>query len=145
MMKKLIAPVLAGGILVGSLAVGGVASAATPSTTPSTHATHTGGRAARRWLRAHRKGLRQEVLTVSASTIGLTPQALRADLKAGASIAQVAAAHGSSASAVEAALTTAADAAVNQAESAGTLTAAQAAKVDARLPARIDKLVDHVF
>ena len=37
------------------------------------------------------------------------------------------------------------DAAVTQAEKAGTLTAAQAGKFEAKLPARIDKLVNHVF
>jgi hypothetical protein len=144
MLTKLIAPVAAGGILLGSLAVGGTAYAGTPSPTRAT-ATHVGAREARQWLRAHRKGLRAEGLAISATTIGITPQALRADLKSGKSIADVAAADGSSASAVESALTAAADAAVSQAEQAGTLTAAQAAKVEARLPTRIDKLVDHVF
>jgi hypothetical protein len=148
MLKKLIAPAVAGGILVGSLAMGGVASAATPTTTttPSTTQTaHPGARAARQWLRAHRRDLRREGLSISASTIGITPQALRADLVSGQSIAQVAAAHGSSASAVESALTKAADSALQQAETAGKLTAAQVAKVEARVPARIDKAVNHVF
>ena len=58
MLKKLIAPAVAGGILAGSLAVGGTAFAATPAPTTTTHATHAGARAAHRWLRAHRKGLR---------------------------------------------------------------------------------------
>jgi len=96
-------------------------------------------------VRLHRKDLRREGLSISASTIGITPQALRADLKSGQSIAQVAAAHGSSASAVESALTKAADAAVQKAETAGTLTATQAAKIEAKVPARIDQAVNHVF
>ena len=147
MLKRLIAPTVAGGILIGSLAMGGAAYAATPTThhADAPTPTHRRGRAARRWLRLHRKDLRREGLSISASTIGITPQALRADLKSGQSIAQVAAAHGSSASAVESALTKAADAAVQQAETAGTLTATQAAKVEARVPARIDKAVNHVF
>jgi len=138
MLKKLIAPVVIGGVLLGSLAMGGVATAATPPTAP---AAHVRAHEARQWLRAHRKGLRAEGLTISASTIGLAPQTLKSDLKSGKSIAQVAATNGSSA----AALTTAADAAVTQAEKAGTLTAAQAGKFEAKLPARIDKLVNHVF
>ncbi len=148
MLKKLIAPAVAGGILIGSLAVGGAAYAATPSTTtaPSTtQAAHPGARAAHRWLRTHRKDLRREGLSISASTIGITPQALRADLVSGQSIAQVAAAHGSSAAAVESALTKAADSALQQAETAGKLTAAQVATAEARIPARIDKAVNHVF
>jgi hypothetical protein len=142
MLKKLIAPVVIGGVLLGSLAMGGVATAATPPTAP---AAHVRAHEARQWLRAHRKGLRAEGLTISASTIGLAPQTLKSDLKSGKSIAQVAATNGSSAAAVESALTTAADAAVTQAEKAGTLTAAQAGKFEAKLPARIDKLVNHVF
>ena len=145
MLKKFLAPVAVGGALLGSLAVGGVAGAATPATT-STPAVHAAGtHPARQWLRAHRKGLRAQGLTISATTIGITPQALKTELKSGKSIAQVASEHGSSATAVEAALTTAADNAVTQAETAGKLTSAQAAKIDARLPARIDKLVNHVF
>ncbi len=42
MLKKLIAPVAVGGALLGSLAVGGVADAATPATT-STPAVHAAG------------------------------------------------------------------------------------------------------
>ncbi len=147
MLKKLIAPAVAGGILIGSLAVGGAAYAATP-TTPTPSTTHTArpeARAARQWLRAHRRDIRREGLSVSASTIGISPQTLRADLVSGQSIAQVAAANGSSASAVEAALTKAADSAVQQAQTAGKLTSAQAAAIEARVPARIDKIVNHVF
>jgi hypothetical protein len=149
MFKKLVAPVVVGGALLGSLAMGGAAYAATPTTatpaTATTPAAHAGAPKAHRWLRAHRKDLRAQGLTISASTIGITPQALRADLKSGKSIAQVASANGSSASAVEAALTTAANNAVKQAVTAGKLTAARAATIEARLPARIDKAVNHVF
>ena len=144
MLKKLIAPVVVGGVLFASLATGGVASAAT-STTTTSPAAHAGAHKAHGWLRAHRKDLRAQGLAISASTIGITPQALRSDLKSGKSIAQVASANGSSAAAVESALTTAADNAVKQAETAGKLTAAQATKIEARLPARIDRIVNHVF
>jgi hypothetical protein len=144
MFKKLIAPVAVGGVLLGSLAMGGVASAATP-TSVTTPAAHVAGSKAHRWVRAHRKGLRAEGLDISATTIGITPQALKADLQSGKSIAQVASANGSSGTAVESALTSAADAFVNKAQSSGKLTAARASAVEARLPARIDKIVNHVF
>jgi len=63
----------------------------------------------------------------------------------GQSIAQVAVANGSSASAVESALTQAADGVVQKAQTSGKLTAAQAAAIEGRLPVRIDKIVNHVF
>jgi hypothetical protein len=145
MLQKLIAPVAVGGALLGSLALGGVAGAATPAPT-TTPAAHTAGtHPARQWLHAHRRGLRAQVLAVSASTIGISPQTLRSDLTSGRSIAQVASANGSSATAVESALTAAADKDVAQAVTAGKLTSDQAARIEARLPARIDKLVNHVF
>jgi hypothetical protein len=149
MLNKRIAPVVLSAALLGSLAVGGVAVAAAPA--PAAHAaagtagTHTGTHAARTWLKAHRKALRKAAITISATTIGITPQALVAELKSGKSIAQVAGEHGSSGQAVVTALTTAADAQVADAVTAGTLTSAQGAKIDARLPVRIAKLVNHVF
>jgi uncharacterized membrane protein len=145
MLKKLIAPVVVSGAFIGSLALGGAAYAATPATAPAAQTTKAGAGHAHQWLKTHRKSLRHEGLAISATTIGITPQALRADLKAGASIATVAAAHGSSAAAVESALTTAVDGAVTRAETAGTLTSAQSSAIQAKVPARIDKLVQHVF
>ena len=112
---------------------------------PAKPAAHAGAPKAHRWLRAHRRSLRAQGLAVSASTIGITPQALRADLQSGKSVAQVASANGSSAAAVESALTAAADKAVTRAETAGKLTSTQASAIEARLPARIDKIVNHVF
>jgi hypothetical protein len=149
MLKKLIAPVVLSGALLGSLAIGGVAFAGTPTTTapasaPAASATHTGRHAAREWLRANRKSIRKAGITISATTIGVTPQALVAELRTGKSIAQVASEHGVSAQTVVDALTKAADAKVADAVTAGKLTQAQAAKVDAALPARLTKAVDKV-
>jgi hypothetical protein len=146
MFKKLVAPIVVGGVLLGSLAMGGVATAATPSTTTTPAASAAAHPLkARHWLRAHGRAVRAKGLIISASTIGITSQALRADLKSGKSIAQVASANGSSAAAVESALTAAGDKAVARAESAGKLTSTQAAAIEARLPVRIDKIVNHVF
>ena len=58
MLKRLIAPTVAGGILIGSLAMGGAAYAATPTTpTPTTPTTTHTAKAgtARRWVRLHRR------------------------------------------------------------------------------------------
>lgn len=143
MLKRLIAPVALGAALLGTLAVGGVAGAAAPTPTPAA-AAHSGTHPGRSWLKAHRKDLRKAVVTISATTIGITPQALVADLKSGESIAQVAGQHGVSAQTVVGALTKAADTKVAEAVTAGQLTRAQGARIDARLPARITRVVDHV-
>ena len=144
MLKKLIAPAIAGGILVGSLTMGGAAYAATPApvAAPAAHATV---KQARHWLKAHRKALRKAGIAISASTIGTTPKALVAELKSGKSIAQVATEHNVTAGTVIGALTKAADAKVAHAVAAHKLTQVQADKIDAALPARITKLVNHVF
>jgi hypothetical protein len=146
MLKKLIAPVVVSGALLGSLAVGSAAYAGTPTTSaPAASATHHADGKARTWLKAHRKAIRAESLAISAKTIGVTPKALVTELKSGKSIAQVAGEHNVAVSDVVSALTTAADAKVADAVKAGTLTQAQADKITARLPARITKVVNHVF
>ena len=152
MLKKLIAPAIAGGILVGSLAMGslamgGAAYAATPApaTPPAAHAAVQPAKPVHHWLKAHRKDLRRAAVAISASTIGITPKALVAELKSGMSIAQVATEHNVTSDTVVGALTKAADAKVAQAVAAHKLTQAQADKIDAALPARITKLVNHVF
>jgi hypothetical protein len=149
MFTKLIAPVLVGGALLGSVAVGGTAFAATPATpAPAAHAAahpaHAATHAGRAWLKAHRRALRRSVVVISASTIGVTPEALVTELRSGTSIAQVAGQHDVSASTVESALVTAADAEVAKAVTAHELTQAQADRITAALPARITKVVDRV-
>lgn len=144
MFKKVIVPVLVGGALLGSLAVGGNAQATTPTSTaaPAVHgANHPG----HKWLREHRRDLRKQAIAVSAATIGVTSQTLVAELKMGKSIAQVAAEHNVSASTVESALVSAADGRVAQAVLTKQITQARADKITASLPARIAKLVNHVF
>ena len=144
MLKKLIAPVVLGGALLGSLAVGGSAYAAAPTTTPSAAHTTAGKGEVRSWLRAHRKELRRGGVAVSAKAIGITPKVLVADLKSGESIAQVATANHVDPSTVVQALTTAADARVNQAVKAGKLTSAQGTKIEAKVPALMTRAVDKV-
>lgn len=148
MLTKLIGPVLVGGALLSSVAVGGTAFAATPtSTTPTAHAAaHPGhpGHPGHSWLKAHRRELRKSIVVISASTIGVTPKALVTELRTGTSIAQVAGQHNVSASTVESAIVTAADAKVALAVTAHELTKAQADKITAALPARVTKVVERV-
>ncbi len=148
MLKQLIAPVVvSGALLAGGVATAGVAGAATPAATATTH--HATGRHATRgeiraWLKAHRKEIRRDVVTTSATAIGITPATLVTDLRAGHSIAQVAAANGSSAQAVDTALVSAADGVVSRAVLDHQLTAAQGQWIDARLPVWAGKVVDKV-
>lgn len=146
MIKKFIAPVVVSGALLGSIVVGGTAFAATPTqATVTAPAVHAKANATRVWVKSHRRSIRRAAIAVSATTIGVTPRALVTELRTGKSIAQVAGEHNVSASTVEAAMLTAAEGKVSQAVTAGKLTQAQAAKIDAALPARIAKLVNHVF
>ena len=164
MMKKLIAPVAVSGALLASLAVGGVAYAAAPASgstvtrtataaptataataAPTVRAAHrTDKGKLRAWLKAHRKAIRTEVVAISASTIGVTPQTLVAELKTGRSIAQVADEHHVDPSTVVTALSVAADAKVAQAVAQHKLTRAQADRIDARLPIAITGIVERV-
>ncbi|MBV8462622.1 MAG: hypothetical protein JO368_04965 [Acidimicrobiales bacterium] len=142
MHKKLIAPIIAGGVLVAGLAVPGIAGAAT-TTAPSSSQPSAGQLKA--WVHAHRKELRKAGLAISAKTIGITPQTLVQDLKAGNSIAGVAQQHDVQPQTVVGALVSAADSRINQAVTAGKLSSTEASKIEAALPGRITKIVDHTF
>lgn len=153
MFKKIIAPIALGGAVLGGAVLGGVATAGaatagatTPAPTASTTApSHAGKGHVKAWLRSHRKELRKAGLEVSAKTIGISPTELRTDLKAGNSIAGVAAQHNVSAQTVVNVLVGVADNQINQAVTAKKLTSAQASAIEAKLPARFTKVVNHTF
>jgi hypothetical protein len=148
MIKKFLAPVVMSGAVVGALALSTTAGAGTPTPTASASATtpaHAGKGAAHAWLKAHRKELRAAGVTISAKTIGITPQALAADLKAGTSVAAVAGQHNVSVTTVVDALDQAAVTAVNQAVGNHKLTNAQATRIEAKLPGRLTMWVNHTF
>ena len=152
MLKRVLAPLAIGGTVVGALALGAPAYAGTPApTTPApttsapTAAAHAGNGAARTWLKSHRKQLRAAGVVISAKTIGITSQALVADLKAGSSVAAVAGQHNVTVATVVGALDSAATARLNQAVGNHTITQAQAANVEAKLPAFLTKWVNHTF
>ncbi len=92
---------------------------------------------------ARLRGLLGEAVKVAADKIGITPADLRAELKDGKSIADVATEHNVSVDDVKQALTDAATARINQAVSNNRLTQDQANKIEQRLPTVIDKLVNH--
>jgi len=149
MMKKVIAPVVIAGALLGGVAIAGAASAstsppastaaATPSTTNQAGKPHL-----RAWLRAHRREIRRDGVAISAKTIGVTPQALVAELRTGKSVAEVAGEHNVGVQTVVNALENAADAKINAAVTDHKLTQAQAQKIEAVLPTYLTKAVDRV-
>ena len=143
MFKKFVAPVVIAGVLLGgaTAATAGVASAAAPTTASASPGHH----ALKSWLRAHRHKIRQAALAVSAKAIQISPQALRAELKSGKSVAQVAGEHGVSAQTVIGALVDAADARIDQAVTDHKLSTDQATKIKGALPAWAAKAVNHVF
>jgi hypothetical protein len=96
-------------------------------------------------LRAHRKGIREEVVAISSKTIGVTPQDLVSELKSGKSIADVAAEHSVSAQTVVNALVAAGDAKISQAVTDHKISSTEASKIEAALPGLATKVVNHTF
>ncbi len=92
----------------------------------------------------HGKHLKGGLLKVAVQYIDIDRKALRQELP-GHSLAQVAVAHGKTVAGLEAAMLAAAKERLDKAVAATELTQAQEDAVLAKLPARIDKLVNHVF
>jgi lambda repressor-like predicted transcriptional regulator len=82
------------------------------------------------------------LLKAAANYLGLTPQALRAELRQGRSLAQVATARSKSVDGLEQALLTAFRAKVQAAQAAGKIDATRAQRLLDRAPARIERLVN---
>ena len=82
------------------------------------------------------------LLKTAADYLGLTPQALRAELRRGRSLAQVATARSKSVDGLEQALLTAFRAKVQAAQAAGKIDATRAQRLLDRAPARIERLVN---
>ena len=90
--------------------------------------------------KAARRAIRRKAGVLIAKTIGITPAALRTELKAGKTIAAIATEHGVQPQKVIDALESAATARINKAVAAGKITAARGT----RLETRIDKLVPKI-
>lgn len=144
MLKKIVAPVVIGGALLGVSATAGAAYAATPSAPASSSQSANAGQL-KTWVRNHRKELREEGLAISAKTIGITPQELVTDLKAGNSIAGIATQHGVEPQTVVNAIVSAADNGINKAVAAGKLPSNVGSEIESALPTRVTKVVDHTF
>jgi len=158
-MKKLIATVAVAGLLV----VGGAGAAfaaddggstgPNPATTQPANGQPANGQTAngpsangarRAGHPALRRGLRRAALKISADTIHVGVDELRADLRNGQSIAQVAQAKGVDPQTVVDALVKAADARIDSLASTGRITAERAAKLKDRVPDVAQRVVNHV-
>lgn len=131
-----------------ALGAGAATPAATaPSLSQSLSAAVPGAKtgALHQWAAAHRRAILRAVVVTSAKAIGVTPEALVADLRAGHSVAQVAAEHHVATAKVVGALVARGDAAVNRRVEKSKLTAAQAAKIRAALPRIAERIVGHQF
>lgn len=143
MLKKTLASLAVGGILVGG-AVGlvgtGAASAATPAPAATSQAS---GHPFKTWLKAHRKEIRRAFVATSAKAINITPQQLVSELRSGKSVAQVAGEHSVGTQTVVDALVQAADAKISQAVTDHKLTTDQANKLQGLVPGWATKAVNH--
>jgi UDP-N-acetylmuramate-alanine ligase len=92
-------------------------------------------------LAGKQRAAKSSLLRVSAKYIGVRPQALRAELKAGKSLAELATSHGKTAAGLKAAILKPIQARLTRAVATGRLTSAQAQTRLDRLSARLDKLI----
>jgi transposase-like protein len=127
------------------LANADVASAATPASSAATAKAPGTSHQLGKWLSAHRLQIRRAVLAVSSKSIGISRQALAGDLRSGQSLADIAAAHGTTAQSVVTALVKAADTRIDNAVTHHKLTTAQATKIKTKLSPFVVKLVNHHF
>ena len=133
---KLVATATVGtGLVLGALGIGFVGLEAAGAQTPAATADAAGhGKLVRRLARQEGK--------VAADTIGISGKDLRADLRGGQSIADVANAKGVDVATVESAIVTDVTAKLDKAVTNGKLTQERATAIEQRLPARVDKLVN---
>jgi hypothetical protein len=141
--------IVGGSLTMAATGVVGPAGAQTPTaeamlTSPDGGADDPG----RGWFnrfRQHRREIRRHVAQLTADTIGISRDELRRELAAGASVAQVASAHGVDPQTVVDAIVTDADGRVDQAVADAKIDEQQAARIKDRLPGAVTRLVDHVF
>jgi hypothetical protein len=86
--------------------------------------------------------VRSGLIKVSAVYLGLTPQSLRSELRAGKTLAQVATAQGKTATGLEQSIETAVKTRLDKAVANGRVTSQREQLILSRLPARLDRLVN---
>ena len=123
-MRRITSVLLVLGLLVGAGAAVAVAKAP--------------GKAKPRAAKVQQRGL----LPAAAAYLGVTPAALRADLRSGKSLAQIATAKGKSVDGLKAALVAAIKTRVDAAKASGKLNAARADRLLQRAPQLVERLVN---
>jgi len=95
------------------------------------------------FVRAELRGFARDAVKLAAKTINITPKQLVTEVKAGSTVAQVAAAHGSSGQAVINALVAGIDKKIDSLVSAHKLTPAQGQTIEAKVPAKVANFVNN--
>ena len=90
----------------------------------------------------HDGGVIDDLHATAATALGITPETLMQEMRAGKTLAQVASDHGVSRDSLKATLTSAAQTAIQKALTAGQITQAQADELKSGLGARIDQMLD---
>lgn len=145
MKNKIIASSLAGLALLGgtlAFAVSGSGTASAADTAQSALTQDSAPSGIRGWFHQHHRDIRKEAVESAAKTIGIPVEELRADFKAGQSIAEVATAKGVDPQKVVETWVQGADARIDQAVTDGKLTQDQADKAKAKVPEVAGKAVD---
>jgi hypothetical protein len=147
-MKKLLAAAVAAGLL--TLGAGGTAFAqsggGSGSSTTTPAASSKAGQTPGQDRRAARRQVRRQALKVAAQAaadaIGVTKDELKAAVKGGQSIAELAKSKGKSVDDVKSAISKALSDRIDKAVADGKITAGQATKAKDRLPKLVDRLVN---
>lgn len=141
MWKKLLAGAVTAAVLgAGGIAVAGAVSSPSTSTPKSTDAAPQGASDGARAARGLK--LLGAAGRVAAKTIGISPEQLRQEVRAGKTVGEVATAHGASPQAVVDALVKAADARIATAKAAGKITDAQATRLHDKAAAFADRFAN---
>ena len=141
--NKVIASTLAGLALVGTIAVGGSAVAGAATTATSAVSQTVAPQGGHSWLKAHRKEIRAAGAKTVATTIGISTDELKQDLKNGQSIAEIATAHNVDPQTVATALVNQIDARIDKAVTDGKLTQERADTLKGKAPTVVDKVINH--
>jgi uncharacterized protein YidB (DUF937 family) len=136
---------LSGAFALAATGLVGTAGAQTPTTAEQMVTGDGGGHGLFARFRAHRKEVRQHTVQLTADTIGISTDDLKAELKSGKSIADVATAHGVDPQTVITAIDNDVNSRVDQAVADGKLTQQRGDTIKDRAPGVNTQVVDHVF
>lgn len=132
-------------IATATMSVGAPAASAAVRPAVAAHVSRSDTASVIGWARAHRTALTLGAIEISAQVIGISPQELVTALRAGQSLAQVAAAHHVSPSTLAGALIRAGDARIASLDRTGKIVATQATRLRHRLDRGVATFLTHHF